>query len=61
MGAATVGVVKSSCHSYSLPSALLQATRYSPHVSKVHMVAGVIVAKLWRSTPYACVPYWPLP
>jgi hypothetical protein len=40
MTAARVGVVNPSCHSYSLPSVLLHATRYSPQVSRLHVVAG---------------------
>ena len=49
MAAASVPV--SNCHSRSFPSLDEQATRYSPHVSIDHVVAGVTDPKSGLATP----------
>ena len=56
IGAAIVGPEKPSCHSYSLPSPDEQATKYSPHVSSDHVLAGMGWPVSGRATPYAAVP-----
>ena len=47
------GVPVANAHSYNLPSSSVHPTRFSPHVSNAHDVAGCILTVSGRSTPNA--------
>src|SRR6056300_442882 len=53
--AAALDVVP-SCHSRMRPSAVEQATRYSPQLSSDHVVASTIFPVSGRGVPYVPVP-----
>ena len=49
MAAAKVGVENPNCHSYSLPSASEQATKYSPQLSRLQVVAVAVKKSVLRT------------